>query len=98
MSFTDGSCSSNRHASGAFSMFHAEPHRLSPVFHHASRIDVPWAADSFVAELFAILLCLWCFVLDRRNGPPARLHLFCNSRAALDVISGAAVATGYPGD
>ena len=85
--FSDGSAEDGGVGAGAFSIHAAAP---LAALAGASRLAIPWAADSFIAELFAIHLCLLAFSnsLVMPVGVSFHLHLLCDSRAVLGVLSG----------
>ena len=87
VAFTDGSCSDSGVGSGAFSMCPARPPPASPAVETYGCALGP-GSNSFRAELFAIVLCLlrfWCRF--SRQARPYTLHVFADSRSALDSVA-----------
>ena len=66
-----------------------------PKIADASRLVISWPADSFIAELFTIHLCLLKFREVRGGGAPSHLHLLCDLRSVLNVLAGSAAPTGH---
>lgn len=89
--FTDGSYDSNADIAAAACSFEAEP---GPPTLLATRMPPGLAACSFAAEVFGIMLAI--DDLLHRHGPyPSSAHIFCDSLAALEVLSGRSTPSGY---
>ena len=95
--FSDGSAADDGTGAGAFTLqaVAAAGPVAPPKIADASRLVISWPADSFIAELFAIHLCLLKFREVRGGGAPSHLHLLCDSRSVLNVLAGSAAPTGH---